>query len=77
MLQEPFRRLAECEGLTSTADTTGTLGVHRCCENLNKSSGLFRSSMNQGINDVKVVNEACEYFRILYRFNVNHGIARY
>jgi hypothetical protein len=25
MFQEPFRRLAECKGLASTTDTTGTL----------------------------------------------------
>mgnify|MGYP003572045094 CR=1 FL=1 len=49
ILQQPFRRLAECEGLESIADTTGTLDVHRCCDDSDKFSDLFGTSKSQGI----------------------------
>jgi hypothetical protein len=77
LFQKFFRRLAECEGIASTSNTTGTYDVHRCCEALKSFSDDFRTLKSQGINDVGWVREMRQHFRMLYLFNVTKDIARY
>ena len=52
IFQQPFWRLAECNGLESIADTTGALDVYRCWETLNLFSDSFGISRNQDIKKV-------------------------